>query len=697
MLIAFAHTRHYGRHRVHADAGVIRLAGKAQDAQLRRLMARLAELSIHHPPRPAWQRRVLSAFLARYALGWRLLLRRQPEAGRADALLIGPAGVFAVVFAAETAEPATGDRSSRRLPPGSPREQASVARHAEEAMAGIPVLGGRRLAGAAVRLVSIADSAAVDPPRSTGTLLSLDERTLDRLFTTDSPRLRRAEVQQIAEEAARRLPDHDLVSIVDEAPAPESDALFDADTAHEAARSRAVSGPFASWLTFLDSRQIALVERVYSGPARISGPAGTGKTVVALHRLARLARRSQGRLLFTTFVASLPKVHQRSFEQLAPEVADRVEFVSLHRWARRLLGERGRPPTEDQSAVENSLARAWSRLRADGLESLAPLGYWRTEIDRVIKGRGLTSLAQYQGVHRRGRRVALTPDQRAQVWALYEQYQRNLLDHGVHDYNDLLSAALAEIRRRPLDPPYSAVVVDEVQDVVLLGLRLLHALVGDQPNGLLLVGDGQQQVYAGGWRLSDAGIPVQGRGEILRTNYRNSAGVVDYARKVDAVNQVDDLDGAAGFALRDVVVAHPGGRVDHWAGPDHDFDPNLVAAVRAIPIDDAGDVAVLAATVAETRRMFRALADAGIAVSHLDRYDGTQTDTVKVGTVLRAKGLEFSSVFWALGTVGDVGLGDQVRRERAEQAERQRLVAATRARDYLWVGRVTAGDGPSAA
>ncbi|ASO21400.1 hypothetical protein AHOG_18875 [Actinoalloteichus hoggarensis] len=669
-------------------------------------MARLAESSARHPPRPAWRRRVPSVFLTRYPLGWRLLLPRRRTPDRGDALFIGPAGVFAPEHtqdpdpgshAASSAARPGGEGAPPELAPRSAREPAAVARPAAEALADTPLSGDRSHAGATARLVSIAAANAGGHGRSTGALLHFDERTLDRLVRTDSPRLRRAEAARVAEAAARRLPDHDLVAIDEDTSSTETSPLFDEDTVRGAARDRAVSGAFVSRIAFLDSRQTDLVEGIHSGPARISGPAGTGKTVVALHRLARMARRSSDRLLFTTFVRSPPAVHQRSCQRLAPEVADRVEFVGLHRWTRGLLAERGRPLTVDRRAVRNCFASAWRRHRTEDLQALTPYDYWRTEIDRVIKGRGLTSFAQYRGVHRRGRRVALTVDQRALVWALYERYQHNLRDRGVYDDNDLLAAPHEEIRRRPPGRSYSAVVVDEVPDVVLLRLRLLHGLVDDRPDGLLRVGDGQQQVHPGGWPLSDAGIPVRGRGEILRTDYRNSAEIIRYARRLDAVDQVDDLDGAAGIALRDAVVAHPGGRVDQWTGSDEDFDAGLVAAVRAVPVDETGDVAVLATTNAETRRMFRAPADAGVAVSRLDDHDGAQTGTVKVGTVLRAKGLEFSAVFRALITVGDVGLDDGVRRERAEQATRQRLVAATRARDRLWVGRVTAGKGPGSS
>jgi superfamily I DNA/RNA helicase len=148
----------------------------------------------------------------------------------------------------------------------------------------------------------------------------------------------------------------------------------------------------------------------------------------------------------------------------------------------------------------------------------------------------------------------------------------------------MIDLALAEIVRNPLDEPYEAVVVDEVQDITLVGLRLLNKIAGDGRNRLLLVGDGQQQVYPGGWRLSDAGIPVQGRGEVLRVNYRNRANVLEFAQRFDAKNQVDDLDGGPGVALHDVELANSGGRVQHWTGTAQELPTALTEAVRALQV-----------------------------------------------------------------------------------------------------------------
>jgi mRNA-degrading endonuclease RelE of RelBE toxin-antitoxin system len=69
---------------------------------------------------------------------------------------------------------------------------------------------------------------------------------------------------------------------------------------------RALDFPWDKWTVFLHPDQREIVERQYAGPARISGSAGTGKTIVALHRAVYLARANpNARVLLTTFSDTL--------------------------------------------------------------------------------------------------------------------------------------------------------------------------------------------------------------------------------------------------------------------------------------------------------------------------------------------------------------------------------------------------------
>jgi len=615
-------------------------------------------------------RNVLTALLSRAGEGWRLLVKTAlpSQDGRsADAFLIGRTGVFALLITDKGPDTETANQ---------------ILRHAKERFAGIPGPQGRALAESAIHLVAIGPGGS--RPRQDGVHWSLTEAGLDRIFRRDALHLDKRLVAVIAEQAERRLRGYRSLTVQQPDRVPDAAGLLDAAELIEDQLGAAQRRPFDSWLTFLHPRQNAIVKRDYSGPARISGPAGTGKTIVALHRLRHLARLSTGPLLFTTYVHSLPSVIKTAFDRLAPELDGRVEFTNLHAWVRGFLAERDVPVHVDRRKIDTAFGFAWMAHR-ERLQVIEPnVDYWRTELDRVLKGRGITTLDDYVAVPRRGRVLRLDASQKAQVWALYEHYQRRLAERGVHDYNDLIELGRAELGARPLETPYAGVVVDEVQDIPLCGLRLLRDLAGDGPNRLLLVGDGQQQVYPGGWRLSDAGIPVQGRGEILKVNYRNRADVLDFARRFDATNRVDDLDGADGVALRAAESASEGGTTETWRGPSGELPDALVGAVRKLPVR-RDHSALIVFHHKDLSRCTEILRAAGIPTLALEHYTGASDGKLKVGTVHRAKGLDFEAVLVLENTHESVP-GSQAEEERRELRGRQHLVAATRARDFLWWG-----------
>lgn len=616
------------------------------------------------------QRNVLTALLSRTGTGWRLMVKAALPSGdsrSADAFLIGQTGVFALLISDKRPDFETANQ---------------ILRHAKERFAGIPGPRGRSLAESAIHLAVIGQGAG--DPRQDGVHWSLTESSLGRIFRRDALHLDKRSVAVIAEQAERRLRGYRTLAVPQPDREPSTGGLLEVTELIEDQLGAAQRRPFDSWLTFLHPQQNAIVKRDYSGPARISGPAGTGKTVVALHRLRHLARLNTGPLLFTTYVHTLPSVIKTAFDRLAPELDGRVEFTNLHAWVRRFLAEREVPVRVDRRKIDTAFSFAWMAHR-EKLQVIEPsVDYWRTELDRVIKGRGIATLAGYVAVQRRGRILRLDANQKAHVWDLYEHYQRGLAERAVHDYNDLIELGRTELAKRPLETPYAGVVVDEVQDIPLCGLRLLRDLAGDGPNRLLLVGDGQQQVYPGGWRLSDAGIPVQGRGEILKVNYRNRAEVLGFARRFDATNRVDDLDGADGIALRAAESASEGGTTETWRGTSGELTGALVEAVRKLParLDHS---ALIVFHHKDLGRCFEILRAAGIPTLALEHYTGAADGKLKVGTVHRAKGLDFEAVLVLQNTHESV-TGSQAEEERRELRGRQHLVAATRARDFLWWG-----------
>ncbi|WP_020420394.1 UvrD-helicase domain-containing protein [Amycolatopsis sp. ATCC 39116] len=620
-------------------------------------------------------RRVLGALLARTVGNAHLFVREdlhERAGNRPDAFLINANGIFALIITEERV-----------------REQTArtVFRYAEERCAGITDQRGRVVPVSAIHPVIVGPgTGAGRTARAAGPHWSLPETDLARLFRREDAHLTRRQVHVVARQAGDLLSGYARLAVDPPEARPETAGLLDAASLAENEVEAAQARPFDSWLTFLHPHQHAIVARDYNGPARISGPAGTGKTVVVLHRLRRLARNSTGPLLFSTFVRNLPTVHAASFRRLAPEVAERVEFLHLHAWLRRFLQSRGRAVRVSTRGINTAFARAWTVHRASLRELESSIDYWRAEVDRVIKGRGLTTFEEYLHAPRRGRKLRLDARHKELVWELYETYQAKLSERDLHDYNDMIQLGDVELRREPLAQGYAAIAVDEVQDITLTGLRLLRRLAGDGPNRLLLVGDGQQQVYPGGWRLSDAGIPVQGRGEVLRVNYRNRRGVLDFARGLDATNEVDDLDGGPGVVLGQVEAINSGGECRSWSGPAAELPAALLEQIATMPAP-LGQTALIVFHHRDLVRCRKLLHEAGIATLPLEDYTGAPDDRLKIGTVHRAKGLEFRAVLVVQFDGGDRP-SSAAREESTELRNRQRLVAATRARDFVWWGSV---------
>ncbi|MHA6695293.1 nuclease-related domain-containing DEAD/DEAH box helicase [Homoserinimonas sp. A520] len=484
----------------------------------------------------------------------------------------------------------------------------------------------------------------------------------------------------------------------------EDDALLSEAEVNEALTATEMAAPVEDWMTFLHPSQASLVRRSFNGPARIRGSAGTGKTVVGLHRAAYLARmHPHGRVLFTTFVKTLPAVMGNLLTRLAPEAAEHVDFMGVHSFASRVLSERGVRIKIDSRRAGALLKKSWSDLDADARQRLTERGgtagfeYWKEEVGSVIKGRGFTSFEQYADCARPGRMIRLNIDDRRAVWALFQGYERSLRAESIHDFNDQVLLAEKALQQRPLEG-YAAVIVDEAQDLSLSMVRMLHSLVGDGPDAFTLIGDGQQSIYPGGYVLSEAGISLSGRGVVLDRNYRNTLEIQEFAATFVVDNNYTDIDDAA---LIDLVGAR---RVQ--TEPAHDtpvsgrhgpapasarfatraeHDRALVAHIKlatdAVGMN-VGDIAILCDTNREADTARALLAAASIQSMSLMDYTGVTVDAVKVGTINRAKGLEFKLVMlpWTPSTPRHTD------EERAARDLRERYVAATRARDELWVG-----------
>ena len=468
-------------------------------------------------------------------------------------------------------------------------------------------------------------------------------------------------------------------------------ALFDvAELA--TALTRAETQPMRTWMGFLHPTQARLVKRTFNGPARVRGPAGTGKTVLLLHRTAWLAATRPGRILVTTFVSNLPRVYRAIYSDLAPDTAERVDFIPLHQLARTLLAMTGNSVRVDHRAIDRAFDRAWLTAGSNTpLAALRPPKYWRDEIDHVIKGRGLRELAEYEALDRRGRTVPLTDTLKRHVWRLRIAYDDNLDRRGIGDDNDLLAAALDAVTQQPPVAGWSAVLIDEVQDPNLLSARLCREVAGERPDSLFLVGDGQQALYPGGFTLAEAGISLSGRAVVLRTNYRNTRQILDAAHQVVADHAFTDLDTTPEPGLRDVETLRDGPPVRIEQARDYRGIALLLRQVLRLDIRDGivrGDMAILCHTRRHLEIIATYLNGWEVPLCPLAEWNGEPDDRIKIGTIHRSKGLDFSAVYIPDLTRPSPTNAAQPDDHVNHHTQRE-FVARTRPRDRLWIASLT--------
>lgn len=465
--------------------------------------------------------------------------------------------------------------------------------------------------------------------------------------------------------------------------------------------------PIEDWMIFLHPDQRAMVSRNFEGPARVRGSAGTGKTVVGLHRAAWLAERNRAAgetrpILFTTFIRSLPPVFESLYLRMPGTRAGDVEFVHIHRLASQVCAAAGDKQVTAPREIDAAFATAHKRIVYVGTP-LANGGfgrqYLRDEITTVIKGRGITSLDTYLEVGRTGRRAPMARRQREQVWDLMREWDAEMARRGTVDFADVVLRARDHARSLPA-PRYSAAIIDEAQDLSLVGLQLVRALVNapearDRANGLLLLGDGAQRIYAGGFKLRQAGVEVRGRTTVLRVNYRNTDEIIGTALAVAGDSTVDDLAEEFRRGDEDADATRHGTKPLAIEAADLDGQlDQVVRHIRDLTQTDrvgAGDIGVLVPTNKMVDLVTRRLKADKVDTQVLDRYDGKPNDQVKVGTYHRGKGLEFKAVFLPGLSKGifprppDEGWGPDEAAEARDLAISQLFVAMTRARDLLVV------------
>ena len=462
-----------------------------------------------------------------------------------------------------------------------------------------------------------------------------------------------------------------------------------------------LDAPLALWRVFLHPTQQQLVRMESKGPARVLGGAGTGKTVVAMHRARHLALRPGflqpgQRVLFTTYTKNLAADIKQNLATLCGAERDLIEVKHLHGWAADYLRARGAKMKVLPSTVEQQL---WAEVVALADEALPYReAFYREEWNKAVQAHDVLSEAEYLKVRRTGRGTPLKRADRRAIWKVLSAYRGKLDAGGFMDPADLIREARLLLMNAPGGLPYRAVVADEVQDFRQADLALLRALVPSGENDIFVVGDAHQRIYGHSASLGAADINIRGRrSRKLRINYRTTEEIRAWATAVLDGMSVDDLDDGvdehqAYHSLR--FGAAPELRHFRTADEESAF---IVDTVRRWHEEGTrlADVCIIARTVKALEQRYQPLLeDAGLATQLIKTDADTQKeDGVRLAGMHRAKGLEFRRVILAgiqAGTMplelSDDRFADETAKLAHADSERRLLhVAATRARDGLVV------------
>lgn len=462
-----------------------------------------------------------------------------------------------------------------------------------------------------------------------------------------------------------------------------------------------IDSPLSEWRIYLHPSQERIVKMQANGPIRVLGGAGTGKTVVAMHRAHYLASeiftKEEDRILFLVFNSNLAADISANLKRMcAPDVFERINVDNVDSWVRIQAKKHGLPDTMSYFDHERGLVdQAW-RMAWDEVEDL-PYSYHfiRTEFEVVVAAGGLQSLHQYLRASRRGRGQGLTRTARSKLWKVFEAYRDELKRQNITDPCDL-KYQLADIFQTS-PPGYCSVVVDEAQDMSQASLRMIRAILPEGPNDLLLAGDTHQRIYGRKEILSHCNINIRGRGRRLRINYRTPERVRNWAIGFLRGIPYDDMDGQLdsmrGYTSliqgeKPPVVKHYGTQVEEQEG--------IIDYINSLECDKEHlhHICLVAPVTRELDRYVGALTARGIKVHRLKKTnDNPSIPGVRLATMHRVKGLEYDHMIVASANKNYLpfqsalkAAGDNVEEKEVYQKARSLLyVACTRARKTLLI------------
>jgi superfamily I DNA/RNA helicase/mRNA-degrading endonuclease RelE of RelBE toxin-antitoxin system len=461
--------------------------------------------------------------------------------------------------------------------------------------------------------------------------------------------------------------------------------------------SRALQFPWDKWTVFLHPEQRGFVEKNFNGPARVSGSAGTGKTVVALHRAHTLAARNPDkRVLLATFSDSLARALQTNLDKLVsnqPRLGEQIEVVSLPSLIKRLYeGHFGKVRLATEPVIKQFIADEKDRLK---IAKFSNSFLWK-EWEQIVDPWQIQNWDQYRVVPRLGRKTRLTEDTRKILWRVFENVQTTLDNNGLIT-EPKACQSLSDKFKEKRDCPFDFAVIDEAQDISVPQLRLLSTMLAQTPNGLFFAGDLGQRIFQQPFSWTSLGVDIRGRSKTLKINYRTSQEIRLQSDRL-LESQFTDIDGLCEDRTGTISVFS--GPEPHVIRPESTTEEsNQVANWIQKQLTNGilqKEICIIVRSENEIPRAFDAVSKTGCKSQDLNDGNSKDQSSITVSTMHLAKGLEYRAVV-VMACDDDVvplqsrieSVGDDADLQEIYTTERQLLyVACTRARDCLLLSGV---------
>ena len=459
-----------------------------------------------------------------------------------------------------------------------------------------------------------------------------------------------------------------------------------------------LNAPLEQWRVFLHPSQRRIVNMQARGPVRVLGGAGTGKTVVAIHRtkwlLENIYRKSEDRILFITFTTNLTAdIEQNLSRILSSDDMKRVEVVNLDAWVRAFLKGRG---YQSKIVYDKGTREIWEKaLNLKPVDPALPDSFFQEEWNEVVQSQGIDSESQYLRCPRIGRGRKLDRRVRKAVWPVFAEYRALLSSKDFREPQDAYRDASALLQSSPHMLPYKSLVVDEAQDFGPEAFRLFRTIIPsgdgeDAGNDLFIVGDTRQRIYGRKVVLGQCGIEIRGRSRRLRINYRTTEETRSWASCLMEGRDFDDLDGGVddqrGYRS---LMNGPAPEIIGFKNLTEESD-HLVSTIRKLLHEgcDQSAICVVARTEKVLSQYRKPISQAGLDTFVIRRTDSRSQPGVRLATMHRVKGVEFDHIFIVGAEEGVIpnahvmkGCDNDTSRLAKELGERSLLyVAATRAK-----------------